>query len=249
MQQDPTETASGRPLRRRSLWSRLVSILALSCFALVVFAGTAAVQAPASIIARFVEPPPQLRSLSGTLWSGQAALKGGLTLFWDGDWRGLLRGRLQAGLRVTGPQTLLEGTGFAGLGQAGLQNVTGRGGPEMLDLAPGAVPCTGSAVVDIDDASVSRRAVIANGRVRISESICQPPGGAALATPALNLDLMTEGVEGVAVLTTDDADRDIMGTVRLGPDGWAKLRIEPAGARLVPGLPASAPTILEFQMN
>ncbi|WP_187394063.1 type II secretion system protein N [Oceaniovalibus sp. ACAM 378] len=214
------------------------------------FAGTVLLTAPASVIARMGQVPPQVLGLSGTLWSGQARLDGGLSLAWQGNWRSIpARLRLESGLSVTGPGTLLTGTAFAGFGQTGLRDLSGRAGAEVLALLPGAAPCNGQAVVDVTQASWSRDGVIGLGRIRIGESRCQPVGGRAFQAPALNLDLTTEPPEAVATLTTDDASRTVMATARLTSRGRIRLRIEPAGARIVPGLPSSGPTELEFQLD
>lgn len=187
-------------------------------------------------------------NLSGSIWSGRATLQGGLTLSWQGQWTSLLRGRLGASVQMRGPRTLLDGRIYASPWQIGLQRLSGRAGPEVLALGPNAVPCEGQAVVDIASITLSRSAVSGDGFLRISESTCQPPGGPAFTAPALYLLLTSQDESGVATLTTDDAARDLMGRAQLGQDGWVKLRIDPNAARLVPGLPTSAPTELEFQL-
>lgn len=250
-QMPPTqkETRAGRGAARPARGRQIVSMIGLSLVALLFFGGTVVLNVPAATMARMTGLPPQVRTVSGSLWSGRAVLDGGLVLTWQGTWHSLLRGQIAADLNLTGPRTVLQGHGFASLRQFGIDDVSGRGGADLLALVPDASPCDGQAVVDIKRITWSRRAVSGQGRVQISESICQAPGQAPLETPPLDLVLTSEGAEGVATLMTGDASRTEMGQARLGPDGWAKLRIEPAAARLIPGLPASAPTLLEFQVN
>ncbi len=206
------------------------------------------VTAPAARIAQFIGQPTQVVTLSGSLWSGRATLQGGLVAKWQGQWSGLIRGRLGATVEIQGPRTLLDGRIYASPWQIGLQDLSGRAGPEVLALGPNAAPCEGQAIIDIASITVSRSAVSGDGFVRISESTCQPSGGPAFTTPPLHLVLTSEDESGVATLTTDDTARDTMGRAQLGPDGWVKLRIDPNAARLMPGLPTSAPTELEFQL-
>ncbi|WP_372991980.1 type II secretion system protein N [Sulfitobacter sp.] len=224
-------------------------MIGLSLVALLFFGGTVLMNLPTTTMARITGVPPQVRALSGSLWSGRAVLDGGLVLNWQGKWTSLLRGQIGADLTLTGPRTLLQGYGFASPWQIGLSDISGRGGADLLVLVPGASPCDGQAVVDIARATWSRARVTSNGRVQISDSLCQVPGQAALETPPLDLVLTSEGTDGVATLTTNNAVKSEMGQARLGPDGWIKLRIEPAAAQLIPGLPDSAPTLLEFQLN
>lgn len=228
---------------------RAVKLLAMSCFALLVFTGAAIFYAPAVTLARIIELPPQVRSLHGTFWAGQARLDSGFTLVWQASLRRVFLGRLEVDLGFRGPQTLVEGQAFIGPASLGIGDVSGRVGAEVLDLFAQAGPCDGQAVVDITRMRWSRRDIDAVGRIASSESRCTLPGAPALLVPPLNFDLTGEAGEGVLTVTSDNAARTLMGSVRISPDLWARVRIEPDGARLVPGLPASAPTLLEFQLN
>tara|TARA_R110000765_G_scaffold152808_3_gene255648 strand:- start:6603 stop:7373 length:771 start_codon:yes stop_codon:yes gene_type:complete len=243
------EISVGRVARRPERGRQIVWMIGLSLVALLFFGATAMLNVPAATMARMTGMPPQVRTVSGSLWSGRALLDGGLVLTWQGTWRSLLRGQIGGDLNLAGQHTLLQAHGFASPWRIGLSNVSGRGGADLLALVPGASPCDGQAVVDIKRITWSRHQVTSQGRVQISESICQAAGRTALKTAPLDLVLTSEGIEGVATLTTNDAAKLEMGQARLGPDGWIKLRIDPAAAQLIPGLPDSAPTLLEFQLN
>lgn len=193
--------------------------------------------------------PPQVRSVSGSVWSGRAALAEGMTLVWQIRAGALLRGELAADLRLSGARSQLDGVGFTGLGGLGLRDVTGRGGSDLLALVPGAAACDGQAIVDVTRAAWARSAVSAQGRVQISESTCRSAGGAEFTAPALDVTLSEEGNAGVVTMTTQGADATRMGQARLSPDGLLSLRVEPAAAVLVPGLPTGGPTELEFLLN
>tara|TARA_R110002110_G_scaffold158066_3_gene355226 strand:+ start:3764 stop:4534 length:771 start_codon:yes stop_codon:yes gene_type:complete len=244
-----TEKPGGRVARRPARGSQILWVIGLSLVALLFFGATAMLTVPAATMARVAGMPPQVRAVSGSLWSGRAVMDGGLVLTWQGTWRSLLRGRIGGDLKMAGQHTLLQAHGFASPWQLGLRDVSGRGGADLLALVPGASPCDGQTVVDINRITWSRHQVTSQGRVQISESTCQAAGRPALEVAPLDLVLTTEGVDGVANLTTNDAAKSQMGRARLGPDGWVKLRIEPAAAQLIPGLPDSAPTLLEFQLN
>ncbi len=118
----------------------------------------------------------------------------------------------------------------------------------MLDLIE-AVPgtrCEGQTIVAIDRLTWGRSAVDAQGQVRVRDGVCTPQGQAPVAVPALRVDLTSEAERGVATVVTDDAAATRLGSVSVAPDRWLRLRVEPEGARLVPGMPSSAPTEIEM---
>ena len=246
---DQKEIAVDRGARRPARGRQIVSIIGLSLVALLFFGGTVVLNLPAATMARMTGMPPQVRTVSGSLWSGRALLDGGLVLTWQGKWSNLWRGQIGADLNLTGEGTLLKANAFASPWQLGLGDVSGRAGADLLALVPDASPCDGQAVVDIKRVTWSRNRVTSQGQVHISESNCQAPGRTAFKTPPLDLFLTSEGADAVATLTANDIAKSQMGQVRLGPDGWVKLRVEPAAAQLMPGLPDSGPTLLEFQLN
>ena len=203
-----------------------------------------AISAPLNVLTRFRAPPPQVEALSGTLTDGRARLTGGSVLIWRARWGDLIRGRITADVLLTGPETRIEGRAWAGFVGSGLSDATGRAGPELLALFPIAADCRGRATVSINEISVSRDAMRASGDIRTSDAVCRAPGQGDIAVPPLVIALDSDGNDAIARIATGPGER--LGEVRVMPTRRARIRIEPAGARLIPGLPASAPMELEL---
>ncbi len=201
---------------------------------------------PASVVQTLVALPPQVETLSGTLRVGRAGLSGGYSLDWQVAPGALLRGRIGAQIQLAGPDTRLTAELRASPFQTSLQQVSGRAGPGLLALAPGlpVQSCTPRAVVAIDRLSLGRGAAAAEGSVDVSEGICIDPSGREIPVPALALQLATRDQDASAALLTSDGAR----LAEFGVTGDRRLliRVEPAGAALVPGMPSSAATVIEY---
>ncbi|MEL6915787.1 MAG: hypothetical protein AAFP13_14920 [Pseudomonadota bacterium] len=203
-----------------------------------------ALSAPVTLVSLFQPLPPQIAALSGTAREGRAALSGGIALTWRADWSGLVRGRLGADLVLVGPETRIDADAWAGLGGVGMSDAIGRAGPELLALFPEAATCEGSAVVDIQTLRVSRARYDVSGEIRTRAAICRGPGLGEVTVPPLLIALGAVGDGAEARVTS--AAREPYAEALLTPDRRARIRIEPAGARLVPGLPSSEPIELEL---
>lgn len=207
-----------------------------------------AVTMPASVLATLVTLPPQVETLSGSAWRGRAALSGGHILDWRVSFRELWLGRLVADTSLDGPDTQLAGLLGLSPWQIYARDWTGRAGPALLALEPSLLvtSCTSRAVVAVERLALGRYSAVARGNVGITEGICTDRSGREHAVPALLLQLSTEGRDAQAVLARDDSAATPL--ARLGVTGDRRLlvRVEPDGAALVPGLPSSAPIILEY---
>ena len=201
---------------------------------------------PATALAKLIVLPPQIERLSGSLWQGDAALTGGYTLHWDTRLGGLVLGRLGADVTLIGADTLLAGQLRASPRQMSLRDVAGRAGPGLLELAPNlaVTGCTSRAVVDVPLLALGRSAAAADGTVTLDAGACTTFDGTDVAVPSLTLTLTTQGPDAVADLT--DAAATPLAQITVAGDHRLILRLDPAGAMLIPGLPTSGPIILEY---
>lgn len=213
------------------------------------FAVALLVTMPATVAASLVALPPQVEGLSGGLWAGRAALAGGHALEWRLSARDLWRGRLTAEATLEGPDTVLDGDLAASPFGVEATGWTGRAGPSLLALGPRLIVegCTSRAVVDVGRLAWSRSgAAAAEGTVAIAGGTCAlRRGGGALEVPAMTLALSTAGADAQATLTRDE-DGAALASLGVTGDRRLLLRVEPEGAALVPGMPASAATELEY---
>lgn len=250
--QDPAGTggasrgAHGR--RARRLLRRLALAVGLTSFTALVFALALAVTMPASAVGSLVTLPSQVEALSGSVWRGRAALAGGHVLDWRVSLRALWRGRLVADAGLEGPDTRLSGLLALSPWRVAADDWTGRAGPGLLALAPGlaVASCTSRAVVAVDRLALGRRAAAAQGRVEIAQGACLDGDGREIPVPAMVLRLAADGRDATAVLVRDDATATPLASLRVTGDRRLLVRVEPAGAALVPGMPASAATTLEY---
>lgn len=239
----PAVARGGRA--RRTLRGLLVGFGLASVTALV-FGLALAVTMPAQIVASLVTLPPQVEALSGSAWRGRASLAGGSALSWQVSFRDLWRLRLAADATLEGPDTRLAGNLFVTPLQMAATGWTGRAGPSLLALAPRLVVsgCTSRAVVEVPRLAMGRTWAAAEGRVEIAEGTCQDREGSPVPVPTLTLDLTTEGRDALLRLTGVDGAR--LARLAVRGERVLALRVEPAGAALIPGMPASAPTEVEY---
>ena len=225
-------------------WLRIAGAVILSTsFASAVFVAALAATMPATILARFVDLPPQVEALSGRVLEGRARLQGGLLLDWSAWPAGVLRGALPVDIVLRGPATLLEGQARFSPNRVAVTDLRGRAGPDLLALVPGGPDCAVRALVAVDRLVLSRDAGEAGGTVQTEAGTCD---GGAVPVPALLATLGTEdGAATARVAAVADAGVPL-GALRA--DGWRRvaLQVEPAGAALIPGLPTGGPTILEY---
>lgn len=235
------------PYRARRALRWLAIAVGLTSFTALVFALTLAVTMPAPVLASLVSLPPQVETLSGSVWRGRADLAGRHALDWRVSFRDLWRGRLVADARLDGPDTRLAGLLALSPWRIAALDWSGRAGPGLLALAPGLAveSCTSRAVVAVERLALSQRAAAAAGEIEVAEGACTDRDGEEIAVPAMRLDLATEGRDAVAFLTLDDGSATPLARLDVTGDRRLLVRIEPEGAALVPGLPSSAPILLE----
>ena len=161
----------------------------------------------------------------------------------------LVLGRLAFDIDLTGPRSLLTGVLGGGLTGIGVSGLDGRLGPEVLALIPGgdAPVCDSTAVIQGVGLRHSRGGAGAQGSITITEGVCTRPGATPMQVPALSIDLTSDQGTALARAQTRADPDTLLAEARLAADRLF-LQLEPAGARLVPGLPSSAATILEYPL-
>lgn len=239
-------TARGERRAGRWLWrGTLLVIFAASAYVLSLVA-----TAPARVVERFVALPAPVEALGGTVWNGSARLAGAHRVEWRFDPRASLPAlALRFDVSASGPRTRLSGVASLAPGGVEMRAVTGRAGwPLARVFAPDlAVDCTPLVTVDLQRVRVSREGIGAAGTIRTGEGECIPPSGAAIPVPALRADLSMTDAASRAVLTRAEGGEPLAEAEVEGAT-WLRATVYPAGARLVPGLPSAAPTMLEMEL-
>jgi hypothetical protein len=222
-----------------------MALSVLSCFTAFVFVIALAATMPASALRRIIDLPPQITDLRGTVWQGSATLTDGYALHWDSHFSALILARISADVTLTGADTQLTGTVSISPWTTALRDLTGRAGPGLLALAP-RVPvesCTSRAIVDVSLASFGRGRAAAEGQIELEAGACTDFAGNPIAVPALTIALHGAGNDAVADLTDTQTP---LAQVTVAGDRRLIIRVEPAGAALIPGLPSSGPIMLEY---
>jgi hypothetical protein len=207
-----------------------------------------AITMPASFLRTLVALPPQVETLSGSAWRGRATISGGHLLDWRVSFRELWLGRLVADTTLDGPDTRLEAVLAILPWQISARDWTGRAGPGLVALAPrlAVTSCSTSAVVAVERLALGRSSAAARGEIGIAEGTCSDRSGREHTVPAMTLRLSTDGSDALAALSLNGATATPLAQVTVTGDRRLLVRIEPEGAALVPGMPASGPTILEY---
>lgn len=238
------ETADAIPhprglLRRGMIW------VGVSCCTILVFVIALAVTMPASALRTFVNLPPQISTLNGTIWRGGATLQGGYSVQWQTRLGALLLARISADVTLVGADSQINASLQASPWTIELRDLTGRAGPGLLALAPG-LPVTGCmsrAVLDVAQLRFGRGAASADGTIGIDAGNCTDLAGAGIPVPAMTLTL--HSIENDAVADLSSAGSPLAQLIVTG-DRRLLIRVEPAGAVLVPGMPNTGPTIIEY---
>lgn len=213
--------------------------------------------APARVVERYMTMPPQVEALGGTIWNGSVLLAGGHRLAWRLDRQGSIKALAPLfDITLDGPGTRLAAQGeVSPRGTGGmLRNVTGRASwPLVAAFAPDAPPldCDPVAVIDLARVLVGRDRIGAEGDVRSPAGSCTQtarPEHAAVPVPALALRATMEGDVSRAMLEAAQDGGTVLAEASIARARTLALTVYPAGARLVPGLPSSAPIGLEMEL-
>ena len=249
--QPPPETdgAAGlqglRQGRLRRALRNAVLLIVVSCCTALVFVIALAATMPASALRRVIDLPTQITDLRGTIWRGHATLTNGYALDWNGHLAALILAKIAADVTLTGADTQLTGTFTLGPRTMALRDLTGRAGPGLLALAPG-LPidsCTSRAIIDVTRASFGPGRAAAEGQIAVDAGECLDFAGNTFAIPALTLTLHSVGNDAVADLSDTQS---ALAQLTIAGDRRLIIRVEPAGAALIPGMPTAGVTMLEY---
>lgn len=241
--QDQSEDAAARRPGIARLLKRMILGVALVLLVLFAFFAALVATAPATVLTRILTLPPQIETLAGTLWQGRAGLAQGYALDWRFRPQDLLRLQVGTTLSLTGPDTQIEAEATGNWKQITVSGLRGRAGPGLVALADPGLVCDTRAALDVDTLAWQPGRAQADGRITIDAGTCTRIGQTA-TLPALQVSLTSEGNDALAQVR--DAGGAELGQVRITGDRRAILRMEPAGASLIPGMPSSAATILEY---
>ena len=156
----------------------------------------------------------------------------------------LARLRIAADVALAGPDSAVDGIARLTPSRWALSDLGGRAGPGLLRLAPGlGLDCDSRASVAVPMIEWSRAAVRADGAIDVAAGTCRANGREA-PLPETRIVIEEDGDTARAVARAEDGT--VLGSLRVTPSRRATLRVEPAGASLVPGMPRGAATTLEF---
>ena len=196
--------------------------------------------APVSLTASSITGLAQVRTVYGSLRHGQADLAGGYVVTWRTrpalrPWPGL------AGtVALAGDDTRLGGSLALFPDRLGLSALSGRAGPGLAGLVPGAWRCDASVRVDGVALAWRLRRVTAGGGASLPATTCAK-GEARIDLPPLDLALTTEDRAGVARLSGGGTP---LATATLRRERRVDIDIRPEASRVFPALPAGGPLAL-----
>lgn len=183
--------------------------------------------------ARIVVPLP---GASGTVWHGSAPIEGGNRAEWRwSPLRSLTGFGFAANVRMTGPETALDGRALLRPGRVLLEDVKGSAdGGLIAATARPSFACTVRMQVDLARVSVGGGKQGADGRIRSEPGTCQPFGGTAVAVPALALDIRQTPGLAVINLAPVGERRSPFLVGGLSEDGHLRLIVSAEGAAALP---------------
>lgn len=190
---------------------------------------------PVTLITRNLNLDPAVVAVYGSLREGRADLREGYRIDWKTELHLL---RLESPLIVSGPDTRIEGrlrTGLSGISVAGL---TGRAGPGLANLVPGAWECDMAARVNEVGFGWTWTSASASGDITTPAGSCSKDGR-DLSIPPLNLLFGSEGKDAVATLSK--GQEPPMVDLRLRRERVLDITIHPEAAEVFPQLPSSGP--------
>jgi len=235
----------------------IVRGLLLLIFGALVYSLSLLATAPARLVERYAEMPPQIESLGGTVWNGSALIAGGHRLEWRFDRAGTLAALApRFDLSLEGPGTRITARGAVLPSGAGgiLTDVNGRASwPLAAAFATDAprLACDAVASLDLERIVVQRDRIGASGTMRSNAGSCvqlDHPDRATIPTPPLLARATMEGDTSRVRLTSADDPDTVLADASLAQARQLALTVYPAGARLVPGLPTSGPISLEMEL-
>ncbi len=225
--------------------------LCLAVLGFATYAISLAATIPARLVASQTMLPEEFIDVSGTLWNGQAVLKGGYELKWNIlPLRSLFQISLAVDWKLEGADTSLSGQASLLSDSATLAAVEGRAGWGIIGLALPDVmlSCDAAAAVSLSRVVLREDFQGAVGEMRSGPAVCvdtarTPPQ--SLEIPALTA-VSSMGADGSLVKVVETANpatplADLAINARV-----LSITVYPDAARLTNALPTSGPITLEI---
>lgn len=210
--------------------------------------------APANVLTRLVNMPAAVTSVSGSIWRGQAMLAGGHATQWSvGPLASFRHAALAIRWSLQGPGTHLQGNASLRPGMVSVKDVEGRISWQLVDaIAPGLpITCEAQARVAIERLVFKDTIEDMAGELRSGPSVCASVNGKPAQTgevpSLLAIAKMTPDGSQLEITTVADEATPLARATLTAQDTLV-LTLLSAGAGLVPGMPSSGETTLEFPL-
>lgn len=216
--------------------------LAVTCGILISLAGLGIVAAPVSLLTRNLNLAPTIVAVYGSLRSGRAELLGGYQLSWNSRASLLWLPHLVTDFTLEGGDTRITGAVQTGMGGIALQGASGRAGPGLAQLVPGAWDCEITARVADVSFMWGWRSAGASGEITTPQGVCRT-AGREVDVPPLKLVMANAGRGALTTLTTVQTQ---LATISISRDRRLGISIAPAAADVFPQLPRGGPITLDL---
>lgn len=201
------------------------------------------VVAPVSIVTRNLDSTPAVVAVHGSLRTGRAELQGGYQLNWNSHAEVFGLPHLATDFTIEGNDTRIVGQLQTGARGVVLHEMSGRAGPGLAQLVPGAWACDMTARVADVSFRWGWRRTAASGEITTPEGDCRKTGQ-TITMPPLTLTLSSE--RDAALLTLRAEQTEPLATVRVHRDRLLDVAIQPDAADVFPQLPRGGPISLQL---
>lgn len=241
--------SSGSPRIRIFVQSSFVALLGI-----IALAAGLLWYMPAHVLVHQANLPLAGAVISGRALNGAAQLPQGYRVEWQANpWRSLLSFAPTFDATAMGPGADLRGRVSVLPGRYGVSGAQGTlAWPLVSQLMPGvAIACDLSASVDDLSVRHSDRQRRASGGLRTSPGTCARNDGSVTGVPVpaliVRLETLPDGVQGI--VSQQNAPDTPLATAMLNAQDQVILRVHAAGARLVPGMPATSDSEIELPLS
>ncbi len=188
-------------------------------------------------------------SLGGTIREGQAQLPGDHRLLWKmRNWQSIRQLAFVADVTLTGPGANLSGRIALRPNRVTLFELSGTAGWPLVKAVLPNVPFDCAAMATLLQASgtATRSDRALTAQASVPEGLCTRTSGEAVSHPALLLNVAT-GEAGILGRLTDAGGNELA-RLALTPDDRVRITVAQAGARLMPGMPASSDSQIDVPL-
>ena len=204
--------------------------------------GLCVVLAPISLATRNTNLAPIVVDVHGSLRNGSATILGGYRLSWLTGVKVLWLPHLATEFVLEGADTRITGIVKTGAQGIALSNASGRAGPGLAGMVPGAWACDVTARVNDVSFNWGWRSASGSGDVTIPQGSCSKEGR-EITLPPLALSLNDIGRDAMVTLTSDATP---LATVLVRRERQLDIAIQPAAANVFPQLPRGGPITLQL---